>query len=459
MSGVEEKRETYFGKTLPNETIIQVEPDIKPQAQYKKNDWHEALLGTLCRVVGGGTPSRANPIYWQGEIPWASVKDFSNNSFYLDGTEEHISNDGLLSSASRLVPENTPLICTRMAVGRCALTVKPTAINQDVKALIPNESILPKFLVRLLSFYSESLERIAIGSTVKGISTDQLLNLRVKYPEISEQRRIAVILDTLDAAIEKSEALIAKLKQVRAGMLHDLLTYGVDENGEIRDSEIYPHHFKNSPLGLVPINWELTNLANISEFITSGSRGWASFYSDQGGMFIRIGNLTRDHINLRFDDIQYVTPPRSAEGQRTKVEGNDLLVSITADLGIIGMIPPGFGEAYVNQHIALIRLKSKINSPRWIGHLLSSHPYQKIFQSLNDSGAKAGLNLSTLASLPIALPQSEAEQQRIVETLDALDEDIATQISALEKLRQAKAGLGSDLLTGQTRIPTNLEIP
>lgn len=176
-------------------------------------------------------------------------------------------------------------------------------------------------------------------------------------------------------------------------------------------------------------------------------------------MFLRIGNLTREHINLRFDDVQYVNPPRGAEGQRTKVEANDLLISITADLGIIGMIPQDFGDAYVNQHIALVRIKPGVKFPRWIGHLLSSQPYQRIFQALNDSGAKAGLNLNAVGALPIVLPSSEAEQETIVKNLDALDEDISKQQNALEKLRKLKTGLSADLLTGQVRIPPNLELP
>lgn len=87
-----------------------------------------------------------------------------------------------------------------------------------------------------------------------------------------------------------------------------------------------------------------------AELVTSGSRGWARYYSDEGALFLRIGNLTRDHINMRFDDIVLVNPPKSSEGKRTSVKTGDLLISITADLGIIAVIPTGFGEAYVNQH-------------------------------------------------------------------------------------------------------------
>lgn len=205
--------------------------------------------------------------------------------------------------------------------------------------------------------------------------------------------------------------------------------------------------FKDSPIGPIPRDWLLTNLADLAELITSGSRGWALYYSDQGSLFIRIGNLTREHINLRFDDVQYVTPPKGTEGQRTKVEANDLLISITADLGIVGMVPSDFCDAYVNQHIALIRLKPEVRYPRWIGHLISSPCYQKVFQALNDSGAKAGMNLPAVGALPVVLPSNKAEQRYVVETLDTLDAAIEKSEALIAKLKQVRAGMLYDLLT------------
>jgi hypothetical protein len=102
------------------------------------SEWTQKRLREVCRAVGGGTPSRTQPKFWNGEIPWASVKDFKDDAVFLLDTEEHITREGVASSATTLVPENTPVVCTRMAVGRCALTTRPTAINQDLKALLLN---------------------------------------------------------------------------------------------------------------------------------------------------------------------------------------------------------------------------------------------------------------------------------------------------------------------------------
>ena len=231
--------------------------------------------------------------------------------------------------------------------------------------------------------------------------------------------------------------------------MHDLLTKGIDENGNIRSEET--HEFKDSPLGRIPVEWNIFSLESISSGITSGSRGWAKFYSDDGAVFIRIGNLTREHINLRFEEIKFVQPPQSMEGKRTSVQPGDLLISITADLGIIGVVSKYLFEAYVNQHIALVRLDSKRNNPRFIGHYLASRDGQRQFEKFNESGAKAGLNLPTVGSLEIPT-SSHSEQHRICEILDSIDHQISEGWSKLEKLNRVKTGLMQDLLTGKVRV-------
>jgi type I restriction enzyme S subunit len=195
----------------------------------------------------------------------------------------------------------------------------------------------------------------------------------------------------------------------------------------------------------------------VSEFVTSGSRGWARYYSTDGAIFLRIGNLTRRHINFRLDDLVFVSPPQSSEGKRTAVETGDLLISITADLGIIGIVPSDFDEAYVNQHIALVRLMKEEVSPRFIGWFLSSQGGQTQFESFNESGAKAGLNLPTIKRL-IVPKMNPTEQERIAAILDSAAESIKDYERQLVKLRYSKAGLMQDLLTGKKRVTPLLQI-
>ncbi len=272
----------------------------------------------------------------------------------------------------------------------------------------------------------------------------------VKVPNNKkEQSKIAEILSTIDRAIAQTEALIAKHQRIKTGLMQDLLTRGIDEHGQLRDEST--HKFKSTPLGMIPVEWEESNLGKISHRITSGSRGWARYYSDAGAKFIRIGNLTREHVNLRYENLQYVQPPDSSETKRTVLETGDVLISVTADLGIIGVVPHDLGEAYINQHIALVKLDKESFNPYFVGNLLSGFQAQKYFSNLNDSGAKAGLNLKTIAAFPVVFPKKE-EQDRIAEIILKADKIIQAKKIERKKLLGIKTGLMQDLLSGQVRV-------
>ena len=101
------------------------------------------------------------------------------------------------------------------------------------------------------------MRSMSAGTTVLNLNKGQLAGIELAAPPLPEQRQIAEILDTLDEAIRKTEAIIAKLKQVKQGLLHDLLTRGIDDNGELRDPERHPEQFKDSPLGRIPREWEV----------------------------------------------------------------------------------------------------------------------------------------------------------------------------------------------------------
>ncbi len=200
------------------------------------------------------------------------------------------------------------------------------------------------------------------------------------------------------------------------------------------------------------IKTEFTNRFSI----TSGPRGWARYYANAGAKFIRIGNLTRDHVNLRLGDMQFVAPPTGAEGDRTQLAEGDVLCSITADLGMIGLIPCDFGPAYINQHIALIRPRPDDLVPGWLANFLAGERMQNWIRSINESGAKAGLNLPTIKALPVTMPRA-SEQRKIADILSLCDRQVAETSDQVGKLHRKKVGLLQDLLTG--RVPVTSLLP
>lgn len=195
--------------------------------------------------------------------------------------------------------------------------------------------------------------------------------------------------------------------------------------------------------------WESVRLGDIAITVTSGSRDWAQYYSDTGAKFIRMTNLNRNGITLLLDDLKFVNvQSNSADGKRTSLQANDILMSITAELGKIGFIPENFGEAYINQHTALIRINPNKAHAKFIAYVLSSSTMNKTINSMNDAGAKAGLNLPTIKSLSLKLPSIE-EQIKSAETLSTWDNAIQTTEKLIENSRQQKKALMQRLLNGE----------
>ncbi len=353
----------------------------------------------------------------------------------------------------KIAKKNDVLISVRAPVGEINIADKEYCIGRGLAAIRFHKKNDRVFGWYAIAYYKNQLDPLAQGSTFTAVSTSDVKQLKITYPkDENEQKQIANILTAVDDAIEQTEALIHKYQRIKQGLMQDLLTRGIDKNGVIRPTlEKAPNHYKWSELGWIPNCWDVLTIRDVCKLITSGSRGWARYYSEDGALFLRIGNLTRENINLRFDSIQRVNAPRNSEGKRTAVAEGDVLISITADLGVIGVIPPDFEEAYCNQHIALVRVDSSMTNPRWLGHYLAGTNGQKQFTLLNDSGAKAGLNLPTVSSIRFANPPKE-ERDTIVRILDHQDQTIDVEINHRNTLEQLKTGLMQDLLTGKVRV-------
>lgn len=199
--------------------------------------------------------------------------------------------------------------------------------------------------------------------------------------------------------------------------------------------------------------WPMTTLAELGGSITSGSRGWASRYSNFGSLFVRITNLRRESIEPDLSDCRFVRISLDEpEAQRTRLRPGDTLISITADIGIVGYINEDFPEpAYINQHIARVRLDPRVASGKFIAYYLTGWETQRRFIGLTDQGAKGGINLRTIADLNVALPD-RSEQESIACTLSDTDTLIASLRDLISKKRAIKQGVMQELLTGRTRL-------
>jgi type I restriction enzyme, S subunit len=230
-------------------------------------------------------------------------------------------------------------------------------------------------------------ERIADGPDAVRRLRGCILDLATRG-KLTEQRTMA----------ETAQALIARLG--------------------LRVDSAAVERFASSPLAFdLPRGWSWVNLGSVTELITSGSRDWAQHYSDQGAIFVRMGNLSKDSYALRLDSIQRVQAPESGEGRRTRLEAGDLLVSITGDVGMLGLIPEGFGEAYINQHTCLVRFLPELRG-RYFPEVLRSSLARVQFNA-PQRGIKNSFRLGDVGEMFVPLPPIE-EQQRIVAKVDGL---------------------------------------
>jgi type I restriction enzyme S subunit len=391
------------------------------------SDMFAPLSVLVTRVQGGGTPSRAVSMYWHGLIPWASVKDMTKQTFEMHDTVEHISPKGLSSSSACLIPAGIPIVATRMAVGKTVIPTVDVAINQDLKALYPASDVDSRYLAHILQFIEPRVDAVSVGSTVRGISVDQLMRFRVFSPPLSEQRRIAEILDTLDDQIRATEQIIVKLKAMKKGLLEGLLAKGV------------PGSVLGDGLAGSPANgiYKPASMIGRGELLV----GQTAFTEDR----------LVDPLLARKAVVSGV------ELNRFGIINGDILVSrVFATLSGVGQ--PAYVESLTRPatfESNMMRLRANPNRADAFF----------LFQLLQTSGARshitrnanlsnqASISQKVLTSMPVFLPPLP-EQERIAEILNTADLRRYAHRRELEKLRLAKKAVMADLLTGRVRVPT-----
>ena len=443
--------------------------------------WAFCRLGDLLLSIrSGGTPSKQIPGYWNGEIPWASVKDLRFGE-PISETQDWITQAGL-DAGSELAPAGSILICTRMGLGKIGEALIDVAINQDLKAVQLGAGIQKQYFIN----YFKTLAVIGSGMTVAGIKQDELLGFLVPLPPRAEQSRIVIRVEELmrlcDALEAKGRLEAAQHAQLVSTLLGTLTASATSEElaahwqrvarhfdlladrpeaidaleqtllqlavrgllvpqdpqdepastllarirtekdrliaeGKIkRDKPLPPITDEEKPFGL-PVGWEWVRLGLLTAMVTSGSRSWKDFYSAEGATFIRSQDIKFDR--LEFDDRAFVKLPAGTEGVRTQVQLQDVLVTITgANVGKAAVISEPVSEAYVSQHVALVRLldASLVNYLHiW---LVSEYEGRKLLL-MSSYGAKPGLNLQNINDLLVPLPPLP-EQSRIVTRVTAL---------------------------------------
>ena len=248
------------------------------------------------------------------------------------------------------------------------------------------------------------------------------------------------MLDSIDDAIERTKAVIAATEQLRDSLLHQLLTRGVPG---------WHTEWKDVPgLGTIPADWEVVRLGEVAKTITSGSRAWSRYFRPHGAFFVRSQNIVGGKID--YSDAIWVEPPLDIEAERTRINEGDLLISITGDPGKATVAGRNLGQAFVSQHVALVRLRDRRLSC-FTGRFLQGPTGQEQFGRMVYGQTRPGLNLFNISATKIAVP-TLPEQQAIAVLLDEVDATIFEAKTERDGLQLLKESTTDALLTGRVRV-------
>lgn len=304
------------------------------------------------------------------------------------------------------------------------------------------------------STFSRRLENHAIGSTNSHtrVNPRDPLDWVISIPPIGEQRAITSILETLDTQIRRTEELISKLKKIKQGLLTDLLTRGIDENGDVRPSpQQAPNLYHESSLGLIPKPWCVSDVSQEFAITTGFTLGAHRVPNKNACPYLRVGNVYRDELKL--DDISLLEASHS-ELQSKSLSKDDLLVveghANPKEIGRCAMATSEV-EGYTFQN-HLFRLRSLNMSPQYALLWMNSAYIRSYWRkACATSSGLYTINREALLKAPVALPPKR-EQEAIHQLIKSYKTRVSSEQAWLTKVRTFRHGLMDDLLTGRVRV-------
>lgn len=378
-------------------------------------------IGELCEVQSGGTPSRSVAEYWDGQIPWVKISDMLQG--VITSTDECITQTGLDNSSAKVFPAGTLLLSIFATIGRTAVLAVPASTNQAIAGLRVKDrgQVDAGFLRRYLDFKAPTLADRARGVAQANINLSILRSTEVRLPPLPEQRRIAAILDQADALRAKRRQAIAKLDQLLQSVFLEM--FG--------DPVTNP---KGWPQG------ELHELADATDRINYGVVQPGEDFP-AGIPLVRVGDI--DGGVLSTASIKRISLGIESAFVRSRLKGNELLVSCVGSIGVIADVPmsaKGFNIARAITRVPLANPKLK----PFVREMLKTHGVQRYFVEKTRTVSQPTLNVEFVKTAPVIHPPTHL-QERFGQLAHHVEEQIqhqhksATAADALLRSLQADA--------------------
>jgi type I restriction enzyme, S subunit len=351
----------------------------------------------------------------------------------------------------RVAKEGSTLISVRAPVGTTNRADQDYCIGRGLGAVLAKPGVADDvFLLHAIEANLEFLHRRSQGSTFLAIGSKDLFSLPAPAPELATQRRIAEILTTLDETIEQTEALIAKMQQVKAGLMHDLFTRGVTPDGQLRPTrDQVPDLYKESPLGWIPKEWEVCSWGQVTASWAMGPRFSAEEYSENGNVAtMRTTDMNNDGI------VTYSTMPRAKLDltglTQHLLQPNDFVISRSGTCGIGAVFESFDLPVLPGAFLIRFRFLEKM-SPFFMRYYVNSGVGAAAVARIAEGGVQKNIRGTGLCRLLLPVPSID-EQTSMVAHLSTIDRLADHEAAKLAKLRKQKHGLMYDLLTGRVRV-------
>ena len=432
------------------------------------DSWEWVRIRSLGEIVRGSgikrneTVQQGLPCVRYGELYTTYQTSFTSAvSFIAPDLYEKCKHFSYGDVLMTLTGENKPDIAKAVAY----LGTEPIAASGDL-AFWTQHGMNPLFLSYIMASPYIIARKVALatGDIIVHISGDKLGTILLPVPPLAEQERIVACIqeaelvienyaikatalqklqDSFPEALKKSilqeavqgklvpqdpsdepaEALLERIRAEKQRLIkegkikkdkHESVIFRRD-NSHYEKLDGVERCIDNEIPFDIPDSWGWARLGNLTEMITSGSRDWAKYYSTEGNLFLRMGNLSRNSFDLRLNEIQRVRLPETVEGTRTAVQAGDLLFSITGEVGMLGLVPSGFETAYTNQHTAVIRFLPQMRN-KFLPYFFLTD-YAKTCYKSNQHGIKNSFRLNSISDILVPIPPLY-EQRRIVNQIE-----------------------------------------
>jgi len=413
---------------------------------YKSEDYGDRHSGhpfitIKCFVKGGGYAPTGIKFY----SGFSTKSDLLNTGDIVFSVTDLTRAGDIVGSPLR-VPE---LGSTRPALASMdCMRIEPL-IDRCDKGFLYHQLMLPSVRRQMVAY--------SAGSTVLHLDTKKVPSINLYIPaDINIQSKIAIILDAIDVAIEKTDALIEKCQQIKAGLMHDLFTRGVLPNGKLRPPrEQSPELYQETAIGWIPKEWTLTICSKICEKIIDCKNRTPPETADGFPVIrtpnVRGGEFIDKELNYTNEKSYLIWTMRG------KPQVGDIVITREAPVGEVCMIPPRHDSACLGQRMMLYRPNPELINAKYFLYALQSNQVQKRLDLISGGSTVGHVRVGDIRDLWMPMPKSRTEQEKIAAAMDRISAKVATERQYLSKLSDQKLGLMQDLLTGKVNVNIDSE--